>query len=264
MRKVGVNVSKNIIYGVEAFTDCIAAAGFESVFTVGNDREFTDRISKKCQQTGMLYEMIHAPWTNINDLWYETPRSRDVLNEFFTSVDLAAGHGVPMIVAHISSKEDCPHVTDAGLKNFDEFANYAAKKNVIIAVENQRKLGNIATILEVYGKDSNVQFCWDVGHEKCFAHGKEYMPLFADRCVMTHIHDNNCRYNGDDHLIPYDGLIDFRHTADLIHDADYQGTLMLEIDHPNENSEKYRELSLEQYVSKAYAAINRIRILADY
>lgn len=264
MRKIGINISQDVIYGVESFTDCIAAEGFESVFTVGNDRDFIAHISKKCEQKGLLYEALHAPWTNINDLWYETLRSQDVLNEFFTSVDLAECHGVPMLVAHISSKEDCPHVTDAGLRNFDEFVNYAAKKNVVIAVENQRKLGNIATILEVYGKETNVQFCWDVGHEKCFAYGREYMPLFADRCVMTHIHDNNCRYNGDDHLIPYDGLIDFRHTAELIHDADYQGTLMLEIDHPAEKSDKYRDLSLEQYVAKAYAAVNRIRILSDY
>lgn len=263
MRKVGINIKQDILYGVEAFTDCIASVGFESVFTVGNDREFINRISKKCEQKGILYEAIHAPWTNINDLWYETLRSQDVLNEFFTSADLAECHGVPMLVVHISSKEDCPHVTDAGLRNFDEFVNYAAKKNVIIAVENQRKLGNIATIFEVYGKETNVQFCWDVGHEKCFAGGREYMPLFADRCVMTHIHDNNCRYNGDDHLIPYDGTIDFRRTADLIHNANYRGTLMLEIDHPAEGNDKYRSLSLEQYVAKAYAAVNRIRILAD-
>ena len=164
---------------------------------------------------------------------------------------------------HLSSKENCPHVTDAGLANFDRLHTHAKEQGVILAVENQRKLGNIATILEIYGKDSNVGFCWDVGHEACFANGREYMPLFADRCVMTHIHDNNCRYNIDEHLIPFDGQINFRRTADLIHDADYSGTLMLELDLPHEGSDKYADLSLAQFVSKAYAAINRLRILSE-
>ena len=39
---------------------------------------------------------------------------------------------------------------------------------------------------------------------------------------------------------------------------------MLEIDLPREGSEKYRELSLEQFAAKAYAAVNRVRILSEY
>lgn len=264
MRKAGINISKNIVYGTQSFIDCITEAGFESVFTVGNDKEFIQYVSERCGQKGLLYESLHAPWKNINELWRDTPATEELMKDLFTSVDLAAAYSIPIVVAHISSGDNCPPVTDAGLKNFDSFVNYAAKKNITIAVENQRKLGNIATIFEIYGKDTNVAFCWDVGHEKCFAHGREYMPLFGDRCVITHIHDNFCRYNGDDHLLPYDGCIDFRHTAELIHDADYQGTLMLETDHPHEGSDKYSGLSLEQYVSKAFAAVNRLRIIADY
>lgn len=262
--KVGINIRDNITYGVDSFADCIASAGFESVFTCGNDEAFTAHIAKKCSDRNMLYEALHAPWTNINDLWYKTDSSEKVLGEFKKSVDLAAEYGIPIVIAHISSKEDCPHVTDAGLENFDRFVNYAAQKNIVIAVENQRKLGNIATVLEIYGKETNVQFCWDIGHEKCFAHGREYMPLFADRCVMTHVHDNSCLYNVDEHLLPFDGSIDFRRTAELIHNYEYKGTLMLEIDLPHEGSEKYANLSMEQFVAKAYAAINRLRVISEY
>ena len=264
MKKVGMNISESILFGVEPFSDCLAATGFESVFTCGNDEELICAVSKKCQQNGIQYEALHAPWTNINALWSDTEDTRKVMDTFRKSADLAENYGIPILVVHISSKEDCPHVTDIGLRNFDEFVNYAAKKNLLVAVENQRKLGNIATILEVYGKETNVQFCWDVGHEKCFAYGREYMPLFGDRCVMTHIHDNFGRYNGDDHLLPYDGTIDFRRTAELIHNANYQGTLMLEVDQPREGSEKYANLSMEQFVSKAYAAVNRIRVISEY
>ncbi|MBQ7688470.1 MAG: sugar phosphate isomerase/epimerase [Clostridia bacterium] len=263
MRKIGINVSQNVAYGAEAFMESIAKAGFDSVFTVGNDAAFVAYIARKCAQTGLKYEALHAPYLKINDLWFADEKGDAVVETLCKSVDLAKQHGIPIVVMHLSSKENCPHVTDAGLANFDRLHTHAKEQGVILAVENQRKLGNIATILEIYGKDSNVGFCWDVGHEACFANGREYMPLFADRCVMTHIHDNNCRYNIDEHLIPFDGQINFRRTADLIHDADYSGTLMLELDLPHEGSDKYADLSLAQFVSKAYAAINRLRILSE-
>lgn len=263
MRKIGINISPNIIYGVESFFDCIAENGFDSTFTCGNDKDFISFISRKCVQSGLRYETLHAPFSMINGLWYEDS-GRNVCDILKNSVELADENGIGIVVTHLSSGENCPPVTDAGLKYFDELVNFAAKKNITIAVENQRKLGNISMILEIYGKDSNVQFCWDVGHEKCFAHGREYMPLFGDRCITTHIHDNFMRYNIDEHLLPFDGNIDFRRTAELLNMYNYTGTLMLESHLPCSETDKYTELSLEQFVHKAFAAINRLRIISEY
>ncbi|MBQ7637927.1 MAG: sugar phosphate isomerase/epimerase [Clostridia bacterium] len=263
MRKIGINVSPDIIYGVDPFMDCLKHTGFDAVFTCGNEPDFISHVAAKCASLGLTYEALHAPWDNINDLWYADEKGAAVVEMLCESALLASEHGIPKIIVHVSSREDCPHVTDAGLLNFDKFVNYAANKNVIVAIENQRKLGNIATLLEIYPKDSNVGFCWDNGHEACFARGREYLPLFGDRCVYTHIHDNSCLYNVDEHLLPYDGQIDFRRVADLIHASGYTGSLTLETDTPHEGSDKYANLNLEQFVSKAYAAINRLRINAE-
>lgn len=263
MRTVGINVSSDISFGTKNYIECVASAGFDSIFTCGNDEEYISYVNKLCLQNKLKYETLHAPFDGINDLWY-ADSGKAVLKRLEHSVELAENNGIGIVIVHLSSKENCPPVTDAGLRHFDELVNFAARKNIVLAVENQRKLGNIATILELYDKDTNVGFCWDVGHEKCFAHGREYMPLFGDRCVTTHIHDNNLRYNVDEHLIPYDGSIDYRRTAELLNQYDYKGTLMLEIDLPKEGSDKYKELSLEQFVYKAYAAVNRLRIISEY
>lgn len=264
MRSIGINVRPNVSYGAESFIECIKATGFDSVFTYGSDEDFIRFISGKCRSTGLKYEYLHAPADHINDLWFDGEAGEAALQGLIYSARLAGEYGIPTLIVHVSSKENCPHVTDAGLRHFDSFVNFAAKNNIKIAVENQRKLGNIATIFEIYGKETNVGFCWDVGHEKCFAHGREYMPLFGDRCIATHIHDNGCIYNIDEHLLPFDGQIDFRRTAELINQSGYQGTLMLEIDLPHEGSDKYMELSLEQFCAKAYAAVNRLRIISEY
>ena len=263
MRNIGINVRPDVTYGTAPFMDCVAATGFNSVFTYGNLPEFIDFVAKKCRDTGVRYEALHAPCERINDLWLPDEQGDKVVDMMKESMDLAEAHGIPIVICHLSSKENAPHATDAGLLRFDKLVEYAGKKNLKLAVENQRKLGNLCTILEIYGKDSPVGFCWDVGHEACFSYGREYLPLFPDRCVFTHIHDNNKRYNVDEHLLPFDGQIDFWRVADLLHKANYPGTLCLEIDLPHEGSEKYADLSLEQFVSKAYAAINRLRIIAE-
>ena len=263
MREIGINVRPDISYGVDPFLSCIRRTGFDAGFTYGNLPDFITHVAAQCGRLGLRYEALHAPADRINDLWSAGTPGEEVVKMLCESVDLADANGIPTVIVHVSSKENCPHVTDAGLIHFDRFVQYAASKNITVAVENQRKLGNIATIMEIYPKDSNVGFCWDNGHEACFARGREYLPLFGDRCVLTHIHDNGCVYNVDEHLLPYDGLIDFRRVADLLHASGYKGTLMLEIDLPHEGSDKYAQLSMEQFVSKAYAAVNRLRILSE-
>lgn len=264
MKNIGINIRPNLTYGVDPFAECIASVGFNCFFTYGNEKDFIEHLANKAQATGLIYEALHAPADGINDLWLDGEKGDNTESLLKESICLASEYGIPTVIMHVSSKENCPHVTDIGLKRFDSAVNAAAKKNIGIAIENQRKLGNIATLLEIYGKDSNVGFCWDVGHEKCFANGREYMPLFGDRCMLTHIHDNNCMYNVDEHLLPFDGQIDFRRTAELLHNFNYNGTLMLEIDLPHEGNDKYSDLSLEQFAAKAYAAINRLRILSEY
>ncbi len=263
LRKTGINISDNIIFGTERYIEYLARTGFDSIFTCGNDEPFISFISRKCRQVNLCYETLHAPFDGINGLWYEDSANA-VTDRLKHSVELASEYGIGIVIVHLSSKENCPPVTDAGLKHFDSLVDFARKKNIILAVENQRKLGNIATILELYPKGSGVEFCWDVGHEKCFAHGREYMPLFGNRCITTHIHDNNMIYNADEHLIPFDGSIDFRRTAELLNEYNYRGTLMLELDLPNERNDKYKDLSMEQFVQKAYASANRLRIISEY
>ncbi len=263
MRNIGINVRSNIIYGTEDFIDCIAEKGFNSTFTFGNDTKLIDLTSRKCQQTGLLYESLHAPFSNINDIWQDTADGKKMLGEFLFSVNLAHEYNIPIVVCHLSSGKKPIPVKDAGLKHFDILINEAAKKNITIAFENQRKLANLAMMFELYGKDTNVGFCWDVGHEKCFANSMEYMPLFGDRLVFTHIHDNNLKFEQDEHLLPFDGSIDYNRTAELLKKYEYKGTLMLEIDEPHEGSEKYSDLSLEQFTDKAYKAVCRLRDMTD-
>ncbi len=134
----------------------------------------------------------------------------------------------------------------AALKKLMEEAD---KKGVTVAYENQRKISSLAMMLEFY---PNAGFCWDAGHEGCFTPGKQFMPLFGDRLTCLHLHDNNGIFNGDDHLIPGDGTLDFDRVARQIAQSGFSGTVMLEI--LRENTHRYDALSPTEYYRRAGAA----------
>ena len=111
-----------------------------------------------------------------------------------------------------------------------------AAKGVQIAFENQRKLANIAWTFEEIEDAPNVGFCWDTGHENCFTPGRQYMPLFGKKLICTHIHDNNGVFDHDEHLLPFDGKLDFVRAARQIRESGFTGALVLEVE-PPESSE---------------------------
>ena len=86
------------------------------------------------------------------------------------------------------------------------------------------------------------------------------MELFGDRLGALHIHDNRCVWDSDDHMLPYDGAIDFEEVAQHIAKSGYEGTVMLEICRSASVDGKnlYEGLTDEEYVEKAVKAARRI------
>ena len=68
MRDIGINVSRDVIYGVDPFMTCVKHTGFDAVFTYGNIPDYISHVAEKCAALGLRYEALHAPWDNINDL----------------------------------------------------------------------------------------------------------------------------------------------------------------------------------------------------
>ena len=105
-------------------------------------------------------------------------------------------------------------------------------------------------------------FCWDIGHEYCFSKGIKFMELFGDRLCALHIHDNRCVTDTDDHLLPFDGNIDFEEVAKAIAKSGYKGTVMLELNRFAlvEGKKIYEDLDDEEYIKRA---ADSARKLAD-
>ena len=229
MRSVGINYCDYYRLSPDSFAKEIKACGFDASFTESCTYEDAAKYAKAFYENGIAWETIHAPFDGINNIWGKTEDGDIILQKMKTTVDICADFSVPTAVVHLSSGEKAPSISDVGKARFGELVEYSEKKKVNLAFENQRKLANIAWVFEEFSNAPTVGFCWDVGHEGCFTSGREYMPLFGNKLIATHIHDNDGKYNHDLHQIPFDGKLDYYRIAKYIKNYGYAGTLMLEV-----------------------------------
>ena len=265
MRKIGMNLATMIVNSENEMPSVIAKmaeCGFNATFTAMFDMEKQLEVANLLAKHGIEYETLHAPSAGINQMWLPGGEGDDKLRQLCQCADHAKAAGAGIIVVHLSSGEAAPPVTDIGRERFTRLAEHADKQGVRIAFENQRKVSNIAWAFETFPKESNVGFCWDCGHETAFAHGRQYMPLFGDRLICTHIHDNFCVFQQDKHMLPFDGIFDFQRFARQIREYGYVGSLMLEVDY-KKSPDLYGKLTYLEYTERAAQAVKRLRYLVD-
>lgn len=260
MREIGINMHAKKGLSSEEFARIAHDLGFSTVFSMPKEAEVMAKNAEALAKVGMRYETLHAPFKGINAMWLEGDEGEATLQQLTDCVDMCTAVGAPIAVVHLSSGETPPPPTDVGRGRFIRLVDHAVGKGVRIAFENQRKLHNIAWAFEEFRDTPAVGFCWDCGHESCFTPGRHYMPLFGDRLICTHIHDNSGVYNADEHLLPFDGQIDFGYVAETLKVSGYTGSLMLEI---KGNSDFYADLSVEAFLERAAAAVKRLRAMID-
>ena len=235
--------------------------GFEATFLASED-ERIDEIVPKLKREGILLENLHGPLSdercNANDIWRDNDRAPVLMERLMDAVEKCGRYEVKTLVLHVTAGHTPPRPNKRGYERFVQIFERARALGVEIAAENIRPYGNLAFVLEQF-PDSG--FCWDVGHEACSGDKRQFMPMFGCQLKALHIHDNFI--DGDHHMIPYDGKIDFDRVARQIAESPYEGSVMLELVqafHP-----LYENMSPEDYYARAGAAAARLeREIARY
>lgn len=180
-------------------------------------------------------------------------------------IDLAAALGSPDIVLHID-------ITDADFRtpeseaaffepfwrSLDALEPYCAARGVRIAVENlmgasaENWLRLFTALFDRYGA-AFLGLCYDTGHWRVVAGADDQSILerFGHRLIATHIHDNHG--TDDDHLLPFEGCIDWERTMRTIAATSYEMPLILET--PSDRH-KLPELA---FYGRAHAAAVRLQ-----
>lgn len=254
--EIGINIFSGVT--PEAQVECFKKYGVTRTFLASEDPEL-ERVVKLFQENDILCETLHSPFDRINDMWKEGEEGDRMLARLMDGVDKCAKYGIPVLIVHVSSGRPMPEISESGTKRYASLVEYAVKRGVTIAFENLRYLENLQYIIDLC---PGCGFCWDCGHEYCYTPGVENVPILGDKLVAVHLHDNRCRLDADDHVLPFDGKIDMETVAKHLANSGYSGTIMLEItkDACFGEEKLYADWSDEEYIR---VAADRARKLAE-
>jgi len=260
--------------GFEEQIKLFKAVGFDGFFSGwdGNIKNY------RClaKDEGLIYQSIHAPFGNASKMWKETEEGEAAVNELLKCVEDCASVEVPILVIHpYIGFGKGPGATEAGLERFGKLVELSEKLGVKLAFENVEGEEYLAALMNTFADRSCVGFCWDSGHELCYNRGRDMLKLYGDRLIATHLNDNLgvSRFEGeifwtdDLHLLPFDGITDWKNAASRLNNCGYDGILTFELSKHNKpkrfDNSKYASMPCEEYLAEAYARACRIAYMKN-
>jgi sugar phosphate isomerase/epimerase len=141
-----------------------------------------------------------------------------------------------VLVAHIGLPRS-QHPTaadnsrDAARRSLDTLVTAAEPLGVQVAIEvipnELSRAGSLVHFVDTAFEASGIGICLDFGHAHMDGDLVEAIETVSEHLVTTHVHDNRGR--NDDHLVPFDGTIDWPGALTAIQKVGYDGPFVLEI-----------------------------------
>jgi sugar phosphate isomerase/epimerase len=141
-----------------------------------------------------------------------------------------------VLVTHIGLPRSQPAAAtdnsrDAARRSLDELQQLAKPLGVTIALEvipnELSRAGALVYFIETELEDRGAGICLDFGHAHMEGDLVDAVETVSGHLVTTHVHDNRGRT--DDHLLPFDGTIDWPGAMTAIQKVGYDGTLLFEV-----------------------------------
>lgn len=228
----------------------IAAHGFEAVELFATRSHFDYHDPAAIQSLGawlagsaLSLHSIHAPITDVfasgrSQRTFSTaardPQARsETLREIAAALNVARIIPCHFLVVHLGVPDpsSAENSRDAALRSVEEILALAEPLGVRVALE---VMGNglstpedLIDILERNFEDADLGICMDVGHAHMLGDTAEAIEMTSEYLVTTHIHDN--RRQADEHLVPFQGSIEWPAAVMAFEKIGYDGVLMYEV-----------------------------------
>ncbi|MBQ9968852.1 MAG: sugar phosphate isomerase/epimerase [Oscillospiraceae bacterium] len=267
--KLGFSLQKEYGRPWEDVIRLLHDVGFSAVSPIFCPEADLQEIDRCVRRYGMTIQSLHAP-NRVAPLW-EEEGSADTLEKMLACIDTCAAYQIPIMVLH--SWNGLLYTFPGEplyYNNFDRIVDYAQQRDISIAFENLEGEEYLAALMARYADRPHVGFCWDSGHEHCYPHKLDFLKLFGDRLIMTHLNDNlgpriddGVGHGEDDlHYLPWDGNIDWEKNLQRLYAAKEQKILNFELKiRSNSDDPKdliYVDLPLEEFLQQAAARAIRL------
>lgn len=242
----------NSTFSNEISLELIKKAGFKKVFLswVNNGwGETHEKIFDLCKKHDIEIAFAHIGYRGthaVTNLWKDGKLGDEVAEAICQDLEKVKEHGISIAVMHVSKSNENPVLSQLGIRRFEKIVAKAEELGIELALENTAWKGVLEYIFDNI-KSDKLKVCYDSGHDH--AHFKDTFDFkkFKGLIVATHMHDNHA--NGDEHLLPFDGTVDWTHyVVENLKNAEYEGTLSCEACYRNE----YEKIEPQKFFEMAY------------
>lgn len=192
---------------------------------------------------GMPCDSLHGLYGNDLDPSHPDESARRAAVDVFRAEgDLALELGGPLVVVHcagivpegasVSAREQSLRWKQLR-RSAEELADFGARRGVRYALENlppYHFIGSDISALRAVLDDldsPHVGLCFDVAHAHLAGDPSGAAAAANGRMIYVHLCDNHGQ--SDDHLLPFQGRIDWPGFARALRQSRYDGVLMLEV-----------------------------------
>lgn len=143
----------------------------------------------------------------------ERIRRVDAVDEVKRALEIAETIPFRYLIQHVTSSRQPydPRNLDAAFSSLEHLVLFAKQRGVTIALENTpgNEFSSPESLAQFVKQTrlSDLRFCFDIGHAH-MGHGvAPGIDFMRDRIVSVHVHDNHGEK--DEHLLPFEGSIDW-------------------------------------------------------
>lgn len=257
MRDIVVCVSNDNenINAIETI-DAIKEAGFKDVFIQWYNKEWEysqeDQL-RYIKQQDLNIVFAHLGYSDINSIWVVGERGESLVDKYKQDLDAMKKNNIPLVVMHLTAHLEVPKYNELGLTRLRKIVDYAKELGIKVAFENTKaSKGYLEYVLENI-KNDNVGICYDAGHNHAHLNDTLDLSLFKDRIFAVHLHDNDA--SSDQHLLPFDGNIDWELNIKKLKENGYDGPITLELIYWN----RYVDMKAIGFYKKGYELGEKLR-----
>lgn len=251
----------NRVLSQKGTVDVVKSVGFDSVFLqwyhkkdlLMNDIE----LLKYVRKNNLNIIFAHLSYENIDLLWTNSDESKIEIEKYKNDLKALKENDVELVIMHAIRKINFDKNNKCFLNNIREIINYAEELKIKIAFENTKVEGVLEYIFDNITSDY-IGVCYDFGHDHAFFNDNFNFERFKNLILAVHIHDNFG--SSDEHLLPFDGTIDYEKVFSKLKMCNYNGPITLELCYMDDYVKEYAPID---FFKEAYNRAIKLKKLID-
>src|SRR5258705_6241087 len=229
----------------------IASYGFEAVEVFAtrthfdyHEPEAIAQLGEWLKETGLALHGVHAPITNrllpgdqwgdvISNAVSDNAKRQAAVREADAALNIARRIPAAVFVVHLGtpSAKGGENNRTAAFRSVEEICRLAEPVGIRVALEVMpNPISDAASLVDMLEKDLDAPrtgICLDFGHAFLMGDVADTIETVAEHLITTHVHDNNGKK--DDHLVPFEGRINWDMALMTMQKVGDDGTYLMEL-----------------------------------